>query len=160
RKGAMDEAIAVFQKAIAVNKDDADAHNGLGGALQKKGLLDEAIAAYREAIRLEKDNPNAHCNLGKALVEKGWFPQAVEELRIGHELGSRNPRWPYPSAEWLRQAEQLAALDARLPQLLKGESKPADAAEGAQLGWLCQQPYKQLNAAAARFYAEAFAAQP
>src|SRR5262249_34945560 len=86
--------------------------------------------------------------------------EAVEELRLGHELGSRNPRWPYPSERWLRQAERLAALDAQLPRLLKGSARPVDAAERALLGWLCQQPYKQLNAAAPRFYLEAFAAEP
>jgi serine/threonine-protein kinase len=86
--------------------------------------------------------------------------QAVEELRRGHELGSRNPPWPYPSAQWLQDAERLAALDARLPQFLKREAQPADAAERARLGSLCQQPYKRLHAAAARFYAEAFEAEP
>src|SRR5262249_13190886 len=71
-----------------------------------------------------------------------------------------DPRWPNPSAQWLHQAETLAALDARLPQLLKGEAQPADAAERIQLGWLCQQRYKQFNAAAAHYYAEAFATEP
>jgi serine/threonine-protein kinase len=91
-------------------------------------------------------------------VRQGQFQQAVEELRLGHELGSRDPRWPYPSPQWLRNAERMVELDARLPKILKGEVPPADAGEGAQLGWLCQQPYKQLNAAAARLYADAFAA--
>src|SRR5205807_2060826 len=68
--------------------------------------------------------------------------------------------WLYPSAQGLRNAERLAQLDMRLPRILKGEDRPADAAERVQLGWLCQQPYKQLNAAAARLYSEAFAADP
>jgi hypothetical protein len=50
------------------------------------------------------------------------------------------------------------SLDARLPKILNGEDRPADAAERLLLARLCQQPYKQLNAAAARFYTEAFAA--
>src|SRR5439155_24808782 len=115
---------------------------------------------YREAIRLKEDWPEAHCNLGDALMQQGQFRQAVPEFRLGHELGSKNPRWLYPSAQWLRNAERLAQLDMRLPRILKGEDRPADAAERVQLGWLCQQQYKQLNAAAARFYAEAFAAEP
>jgi serine/threonine-protein kinase len=59
----------------------------------------------------------------------------------------------------LRQCERLIALDEKLPALLKGEAKPADAAERLALAELCHQ-YKRLYAASARFYADAFADQP
>ena len=159
-KGQLDEAIAEFRQGIQLKKDDPYLHYNLGRSLRWKGQLEDAIAEYREAIQLKKDYPEAHCNLGDALVQKGQFRLAVQEIRLGHELGSRNPSWPHPSAQWLRNAERLAQLDMRLPKILKGEDRPADAAERVQLGWLCQQQYKQLNAAAARFYAEAFAAEP
>jgi serine/threonine protein kinase/Flp pilus assembly protein TadD len=159
-KGEVDEAIAEFHEAIRLKKDYALAHYNLGNVLRKKGQLDEAITEYREAIRLQKDYPEAHCNLGLALMNKGQFREAVDELRLGHQLGSRNPRWPYPSAQWLRQAERLADLDARLPKLLKGEAQPGDAGDRLALALLCQQPYKQLYAASARWFAEAFAADP
>jgi len=51
-------------------------------------------------------------------------------------------------------------LDARLPRLLKGEEQPADTAERLALASLCQLPCKQLYAASARWYSEAFAAEP
>jgi Flp pilus assembly protein TadD len=160
KKGRLDEAAAEFREAITLDKDFAQAHFNLGNVLRSRRLLGEAITEYREAVRLKKDFAEAHCSLGGALVERGEFTQAVEELRLGHELGARNPRWPFPSAQWLRQAEQLESLDARLLTVLKGEAHPADAAECARLGWLCWQPYKQFHAAAAHFYAEAFAAEP
>jgi hypothetical protein len=59
----------------------------------------------------------------------------------------------------LRQAQRLAELDDRLPQCLAGRAQPTDAAERLALAQLCQ-VHKQLYAAAARFYAEAFAQQP
>jgi serine/threonine-protein kinase len=114
----------------------------------------------QEAIRLKKDFAEAHCNLGLVYLRQGHFTQAVEELRLGHTLGSRNPLWPFPSAQWLRKAERLVEVDQMLTQFLKGEVAPASAAERAELGWLCRQRYKQLNAAAARLYTEAFAAEP
>jgi hypothetical protein len=83
----------------------------------------------------------------------------VEELRRGHELGSRIPGWPHPSGQALRNAERLAELDARLPALLEGREQPKDAGERLALAQLCQE-HKQLCAAAARWYGEAFAAQP
>jgi serine/threonine-protein kinase len=59
----------------------------------------------------------------------------------------------------LKQCERLLALDKKLPAILKGDAKPADAGERLALAFLCQQ-YKQLYAASARFYADAFAEQP
>ena len=51
-------------------------------------------------------------------------------------------------------------LDAKLPRVLKGEAQPADAAERLDLAQMCQLPGKSLNAAAVRFYTDAFAAEP
>jgi serine/threonine-protein kinase len=79
-------------------------------------------------------------------------------LKRGHELGAKRPDWLYPSAQWVRDAECLVALDRKLPALLRGEERPADLAEQLGLARLCA--LKKRHAAAARFYAEAFAAQP
>ncbi len=157
-KGRLEEAMAEWREAIRINKDCPDAHYNLGMALAMKGRLEEAITEYREATRIKQDYPEAHCNLGDALMRKGVFRQAAEEFRRGHELGSRNPRWPYPSAQWVRNAERLADLDARLPALLQGQEQPKDAGERLALAQLCQR-HKKLYAAAARWYGEAFAAQ-
>jgi serine/threonine-protein kinase len=56
-------------------------------------------------------------------------------------------------------AEQLVALDAKLQKVLKEEAKPDGADESIELARLCQN-YKKLYAAAARFYSEAFTAEP
>ena len=63
----------------------------------------------------------------------GRYAEALEELRRGHELGSRRPGWRYPSERWVRDTERMAALDARLPAVLKGDDHPADAAEALAL---------------------------
>src|SRR5262249_18879130 len=91
--------------------------------------------------------------------DQAQFAAAVASLKRGHELGSKNPRWPYPSARWLQEAERLFKLDRKLPAILKREAQPADAREGLALAQLCLQ-YKRLYAAAARLYADAFAAEP
>jgi hypothetical protein len=77
----------------------------------------------------------------------------------GHALGSRLPRWPYPSARWVQEAERLVVLDGRLPAVLRGVVRPADAAECLAFALLCQR-YKRRYDGSARFYAEAFAARP
>jgi serine/threonine-protein kinase len=49
-------------------------------------------------------------------------------------------------------------LEARLPGILKGREKPANAAEQVEIARLCN--LKKLHARAARLYADAFAAEP
>jgi tetratricopeptide (TPR) repeat protein len=158
-KGRLDEAIAEFQEAIRLKKDYLQAHGNLGKAFMMRGQLDEAITEYLEALRLKKDDPELHWYLGHTLLQRGRFADALTALKRAHELGSKNPRWPYPSAQWVRTAEQLVALEPRLPKLLKGEAKPADPAEAMVLARMCQD-HKKLYATATRFYAEAFAAEP
>jgi tetratricopeptide (TPR) repeat protein len=153
-------AIAEFRRAIALDPGYAYAHNNLGNALRDNGRLDEAIIAYREALRLNKDYPEAHCGLGITLARQGRFADARAELKRGHELGTRNPGWSYPSAQWVRAAEQFAQLDERLSAVLAGTAKPKDTSERLAFADLCQNPYRQRYAAALRFYEEAFAAEP
>jgi tetratricopeptide (TPR) repeat protein len=159
QKGLLDDAIAAFRLAIRLKTHVPVANYNLGNALRRKGQLDDAIAAYREAIRIREDYAEAHCNLAETLLQQGRFQETVQEYRRGHDLGSRKPGWPYPSAQWLRKAERVADLDARLPALLNGQEQPKDAGERMALAKLCQQ-HKRLYAAAARWYGEAFDAQP
>jgi Tfp pilus assembly protein PilF len=158
-KGDVDGAIAEYRKAIAIQPSFATGHYNLGNHLHGQGKLVEAEAAYRSAIAVEPGLATAHCNLGHLLRDKGQFAEALSYLRRGHELGSKNPRWPYPSAQWVKRCERLAELDAKLPRMLMGELQPADARERLALAQLCQMSHKLLYAAAARLYADAFAEQ-
>jgi len=158
-KGQLDEAIAACREAIRLKKDYALAHYNLANALYAKSQLDEAIAAYREAIRLKKDYAEAHCNLGLVLRDQGRFGDALAALQTGHKLGSQRPGWPYPSADWIRQVEELIELDAKLAKVLKDQTPLANARERLQLASFSQK-YKKLYATAAAWYAEAFAAEP
>jgi serine/threonine-protein kinase len=154
------EAEISFRQAIHHNPKHADAQYNLAYALEVQGKLPEAIATYRAAVTIKPDYAEAYCNLGGLLKHEGRFVEALAAYGRGHELGSPRPGWTYPSAKWVQEAELLAAQEARLEASLQGKAQPADTAERMKFAWLCQRPHKQLNAAAARFYAEAFAADP
>jgi serine/threonine protein kinase/Tfp pilus assembly protein PilF len=156
--GRTDDAIREYGAAIGLKQDNPRWHYNFGNALFKKGEPEKAIAEFQAAIRLKKDYANAHCNLGYALMRQGQFKQAVEEFRLGHDYGSRDPQWRFPSEQWLREAKRLDDLDARLPGLLKGEMQANDAAERLAVAQLCLE-HKKFYAAAADWYAKAFAAQ-
>jgi tetratricopeptide (TPR) repeat protein len=184
-KGKLEEAIACFCKAIAIDPEYAEAHTSLGNALhdkgkvdkaialdpklagahynlgnalRDKGKVDEAIVCYQKTIALDPKFAMAHCNLGLILRRRGHFAESLAALKRGHELGSKQPGWPYLSAEWVRQAKRLAAMEAKLPAFLEGEYQPRDNTERLALIGVCQA--RKLHAAVARLYADAFAADP
>jgi len=80
-RGQVNEAIAHFQKALALQPDDAGLHNHFGTVLAKQGQSDEAIRQYQEALRLEPDHADAHNNLGATFAEKGQTDEAIRQYR-------------------------------------------------------------------------------
>jgi tetratricopeptide (TPR) repeat protein len=125
----MDEAIEHYRLAVQLDPEYAKAYNNLATALMTRGRADEAIEYLQQAVQLDPTLAQAHCNLGLALQKEGRYAEAVASLKLGHELGSKEPDWPHPSAKWLQEAEVLAALEARLPAVLQGKDKPASAFE-------------------------------
>jgi hypothetical protein len=89
------------------------------------------------------------------------FREGLASLRKGHELGARRPDWPSARITALvRQVEHFIDLDRDLPAFLTGKRQPSGPDEQIELAALCGHPAKRLYAAAARFYADAFAARP
>jgi tetratricopeptide (TPR) repeat protein len=120
-KGLLIEAIAEYRQAIRLQNNNALTHFNLGNALRDTGWFEKAIAEFRQAIRLKKNFAEAHCNLGLTLVLSGLFAEGLEHLKKGHGLGSKNPRWSYPSAQWMQRAQLLVDLDNKLAAILGGD---------------------------------------
>jgi tetratricopeptide (TPR) repeat protein len=157
-KGLLDEAIERHKKAIELDPNIARFHFNLGIVWYDKGQFDKAIDCYRKCIDLAPNHAGAHCNLGATLARQGRFAESLAAYKRGHELGTKQPRWGSPSAEWVRQAEATAALEAKLPEFLKGEFQPGDNKERLALAVVCVG--KKLHHAATGLYAAAFAADP
>jgi tetratricopeptide (TPR) repeat protein len=158
-KKDLEGAIAAYKKAIELDPKLALAHNNLGAALRDKKDLEGAVAEYKKAIEINPTYTDAHFNLGNALMRQGRFPEAEMALRRSLEFYPEQSPWRQPAMQQLQQCERLAALDAKLPAIFNGEAGPAPAAEQVEIADLCRQ-YKRLHAAAARFYTDAFAADP
>jgi tetratricopeptide (TPR) repeat protein len=152
------EAIAEFREAIRLKPDYVRAHINLGNALHELKELPAAAAAYREAIRLNPDDARVHCHLGHVLRSLYRFKEAFAAFQRGHELGTRQPEWSYPSARWVEECGRLVELDDKLSRISKGQFVPADAAERLTLARLAYD--KHHYAAAARLFAAAFAERP
>jgi serine/threonine-protein kinase len=156
-KGKLDEAVAHYEQALRLDPKLAQAHNNLGSALKDKGRLEEAVAHYQEALRINPRYANAHGGLGQALLALGRWAEARNATRRCLDLlPPRHPRRG-PVTQQLQRCERMLALEARLPAVLGGQDRP-DAAERLEFADLCRATKRY--AAAARFSADAFAADP
>src|SRR6516225_6467914 len=146
-----------YKRALAIDDKYAGAWYNLGIALGEQKNFPAAIDAFQKAIHLLPEHALAHCRLGHVLRDHGDFAAALKALQKGHELGKRQPGWPYPSAAWVKYCQQLVTLEQKLPAVLKGG--PADAGDLLALADLCRR-YKKRYRDSAALFAKAFSKEP
>jgi Flp pilus assembly protein TadD len=88
----LDEAIAHYQKTLALQPDCADAHNNLGIALLQQGRMNEAIGHFQKAVEIQPDYADAHNNLGYLLLQTGHARDATAHLETALKLQPDNAR--------------------------------------------------------------------
>ena len=78
--GQLEGAIKMFEVAVNLNSDYAEAHFNLGAMHKILGQDTAAIASYKRAIEIIPNYPDAHNNLGSALHEIGRYDSAIESF--------------------------------------------------------------------------------
>jgi Flp pilus assembly protein TadD len=73
----MAESVACYERSLALNPAQPDAHNNLGLALTSLGRTAEAIPHYQRALSLDPRHFQAHSNLGVIAVQQGRIADAV-----------------------------------------------------------------------------------
>ena len=80
-------SVSEFQRAIALNPNDATAHQWFGEpALTALGRFDEAIAEEKRAIELEPLSPNNNSDLGFILIMARRYDDAIAQLHKAVEM--------------------------------------------------------------------------
>lgn len=79
-KKQFDQAIPAWQKAVALDPDDARAHNNFGIALAGSGKMGEAIDEYRKSLALNAHSSQTENNLGSALAQAGNLNEAQQHF--------------------------------------------------------------------------------
>ena len=75
--GLMQKALDAFDRALAIDPQDAEAHSYRGVALAQLGRMHEALAAFDEALKINPQFAEAHYNRGVALTELGRTDEAL-----------------------------------------------------------------------------------
>ena len=87
--GRIDEAVAGYRLALALDPALAIAWNGLAMTLERAGDLDGAIDAARRLIELEPDEALGHTSLSRFYQRKGMIREAEDEKAIATRLAMK-----------------------------------------------------------------------
>ena len=79
-KGERDNAIYMYQKAIAVDKKYYKAYYNLANIFLENGKNAIAVEHYKKAVSLNKENPYLHYNLACAYLKIGDVKKAKNSL--------------------------------------------------------------------------------
>jgi len=108
-------AVKEFREAVRLKPDYAEAHFGLGFAIQEQEEYQQfAEKEYREAIRLKPNYPEAHYMLGCLLVVERKYDVAVQEYREAIRL----------KPDYLWAIEELAKTLDGGPLMRRMEARP------------------------------------
>jgi protein O-mannosyl-transferase len=108
----VNEAIGYLRQALRIDPLSAEAHNNMGGALQRLGRLDEALAQLREAARLNPARADVHYNIGVVNQALG----RLDDARAAYETA-------------VRVSPDYAAAHHNLATILGQQGRTADAIE-------------------------------
>ncbi len=78
--GNLDDAVADFEAALAIQPGHVAIYLNLAEAARKQGMQGKALHYYREALKLDPNNQYAISGEGAALVEKGATGKAKQNL--------------------------------------------------------------------------------
>jgi tetratricopeptide (TPR) repeat protein len=87
--GRIDEAVAGYRGALALDPALAIAWNGLAMALEKAGDLDGAIAAAKRLLELEPEEALGHTSLSRFYQQKGMIAEAEDEKALATKLAMK-----------------------------------------------------------------------
>jgi Flp pilus assembly protein TadD len=84
--GKYDDAIACYQRAMALDPKDAYPHNGMGVVYQILGQYENALKEYQTAVELDPKGGSFRSSLASILRKLGRESEAAEQIKIAREL--------------------------------------------------------------------------
>jgi tetratricopeptide (TPR) repeat protein len=128
-----EDAIAAFNKSLALKQPNAAALNGLGGVFQFQGKFSEAEKEFRQALEYEPKNDTFLSNLANCLLSDRKVDEAEKFSKLALEIAPRD----VASTAILTQVyiekgdmeaasaacDRLEELDPSLAELLRGRIK-------------------------------------
>ncbi len=84
--GFWKDSQTLFERALAVTKNNYVAHNNLGNVLDRSGQHEAAKQHYQETLRIRPDFAGTHYNLANVLMREGNYNAALTHYRTAVAL--------------------------------------------------------------------------
>jgi tetratricopeptide (TPR) repeat protein len=134
----LDDAIAHYEKAAAINPADAEAQNNLGVTLFGIGRADDAIAHYQKALEIRPDYAEASCNLANALIAKDDFDGAIARYKACLAAIPDQEEAQYNLASALLRRGRTDEAIIQYQNVLQLQPESADAHANLGIAWLAK----------------------
>jgi len=166
--GRLEEAITVLQAAIARKPDHPQFHLEMGTIYQAHGKAEAAVEAFRKVTTFKDKSHWIWEGMAAIRLNQGRFGEArtaleqFDEARTALEKVQKLPKGDEERRGRRRQLDlchSLVAIENKLPAILAGMERPADASIQRALAEWCL-THKRLTATAADYYTSALATQP
>lgn len=109
---------SLWERALAVTKNNSLAHNNLGHVLIGEGKALEAVAQFREALRIEPRRVEAENNLGTVFMDLGRATEAMghfeRALQLKPDYAEANNNYATLLAAASRSAEAVEHFERAL----------------------------------------------
>jgi tetratricopeptide (TPR) repeat protein len=117
--GALDRAVVLLRRLMALAPDHVNGRIALGVALTRQRKYEDARPELERAVADEPTNPWAHRNLGACLLHLKRPAEAVEHLRTAAELNPADEKAWYGLGQALELTGNDAEADDAYKQVLK-----------------------------------------
>ena len=125
QRGDRQEAMAFYQKAVALDPSYPVPHNDVGTVLEDEGRLEEAERAYEQALSITPHCLEAHANLALLYERMGQQPEkALYHWLKRYELGAPEEAGTQRAKERLLAAGIFHALPDVKPEPQAAPVKP------------------------------------
>lgn len=118
-KGSYSDALSVSEELIALDDNDAAAHEKRGRALILGERIAEGIEELRRAVSLDPQNAKFLVELGSGLHRAGQVDEAALQLRAAIQIEPENPRALMLLGLALRDQAELQEAEVFLRQAAK-----------------------------------------
>ncbi|MGC9357240.1 MAG: tetratricopeptide repeat protein [Anaerolineae bacterium] len=136
-QGELDKAIVEFEKAIALDPNNATLHNDLAAAYYQQGRIDEAVATWEQALEIDSELADTHYNLGLVYAGQGKLDEAItkweETLQIDPNYANAHKNLGIAYTEQGRLEEAVAEFETYLQLKPDAEDRTAVEEEIAKL---------------------------
>ena len=105
--GEPEKAIELYDRLIARNPDDAEAHYKRANALNMLSRSEAALESYDRAVALKPDYANAFCNRGTVLERLGRWEEALASYDRTLELNQSDALAYYNRGSVLKELKRL-----------------------------------------------------